>query len=198
MTTLSWNCRGLRSNLTVRRLEEMCREHLPNFLFLLETKNSSDHVVSVGRSLGYDHSFLVKPVGLGGGLALFWKNSFEVEVLRSSNRFIDMKIKSGNKCYYMTFVYVDPVRQKREEVWSELKMISLNRSEGLGLFGDFNEIMINTENLGGTLRAESSFYQFRAFVRECRIREFPSSGNHFSWAGVREVRMNGIKKKVWI
>lgn len=71
MTTLSWNCRGLRSVLTVRRLEEMCREHLPDFLFLLETKNSSDHVIKFQSSLGYDHCHMVDPVGLSGGLALF-------------------------------------------------------------------------------------------------------------------------------
>ena len=47
MTTLSWNFRGLRSNLTFRRLEEMCREHLPDFLFLLETKKSNDYVNGV-------------------------------------------------------------------------------------------------------------------------------------------------------
>ena len=95
MTTLSWNCWGLRSNLTVRRLEEMCREHLSDFLFLLETKNSSDHVERVTRPLGYDHFFLVNPVGLSGGLALFWKQSHEVEILSSSNRFIDTKVKAA-------------------------------------------------------------------------------------------------------
>ena len=89
MTTLSWNCRGLRSNSIVRRLEEMIREHLPDFMFLLETKNSSDHVKKFQSSLGYDHFFLVDPVGLSGGLALFWRSKYEVEVLSASSRIID-------------------------------------------------------------------------------------------------------------
>lgn len=84
MTTLIWNCRGLRNNLTVRRLEEMCREHLPDFLFLLETKNSSSHVLKLRSTLGYDHAYLVDPVGLSGGLALFWKSKYEVKVLSAS------------------------------------------------------------------------------------------------------------------
>ncbi|KAL0771896.1 hypothetical protein Bca101_037047 [Brassica carinata] len=198
MTTLSWNCRGLRSNLTFRRLEEMCCGHLPEFLFLLETKNSSDHVKDVTRSLGYDHSFLVDPVGLSGGLALFWKQMHEVEVLSASNRIIDTKVKAGNLVFFMTFVYGDPVRQRREEVWNDLKTIGLNRNEGWGLIGDFNEIMNGDEKLGGPDRIESSFYQFRSMVRDCRIKEVPSSGDKLSWAGVREVITNGVKENVWI
>ena len=180
MTTLSWNCRGLRSNLTVRRLEEMCREHLPDFLFLLETKNSSDHVERVTRPLGYDHFFLVNPVGLSGGLALFWKQSHEVEILSSSNRFIDTKVKAGNLVYYMTFVYGDPVRQRRTEVWTVLNSIGMNRHGGWGLVGDFNEIMCSDEKLGEPGRSESSFFQFRSMARVCKIKEIPSSGDKLS------------------
>ena len=95
IATLSWNCRGLRSNSTVRRLEEMVREHLPDFLFLLETKNSRDHVRKFQSSLGYDHFYLVDPVGLSGGLALFWRSTYEVEVLSPSNRIIDTQVKIG-------------------------------------------------------------------------------------------------------
>ena len=117
MTTLSWNCRGLRSILTVRRLEEMCREHLPDFLFLLETKNSSDHIEGFRRSLGYDHIFLVNPVGLSGGLALFWRNSHEVEVLSSFDRIIDVRVKQRDLVYFISFVYGDPIRHKGHIVW---------------------------------------------------------------------------------
>ena len=198
MTTLSWNCRGLSSNLTVRRIEEMCHEHLPDFLFLLETKNSSDHVEAVTRSLGYDHKFLVNPVGLSGGLALFWKQSFQVEVLSSSNRMIDTKVKAGNIDCFMTFVYGDPVRQRRHEVWNVLKTIGLSRNGGWGLISDFNEIMNGHEKLSGPDSIESSFYQFRSMARSCRIKEIPSSGERLSWAGVREVITNGVKENVWI
>ncbi|KAG2252659.1 hypothetical protein Bca52824_082795 [Brassica carinata] len=118
--------------------------------------------------------FLVNPVGLSGGLALFWKPSFHVEVLSSSNRIIDTKVKAGNIDYFMTFVYGDHVRQRR------------------------HEIMNGHEKLGGPDRIESSFYQFRSMARSCRIKEIPSSGERLSWAGVREVITNGVKENVWI
>ena len=176
----------------------MCREHLPDFLFLLETKNSSDHVEGFKRSLGFDHSFLVDPVGLSGGLALFWRNSHEVEILSSSDRIIDARVKQRDLVYFISFVYGDPVRHKRQIVWDNLKTIGLNRNAGWCLVGDFNELMNSSEKSGGPAREESSFYPFRNMASGCHIKEVPSSGDKFSWVGVREVVTNGVKENVWI
>ena len=66
------------------------------------------------------------------------------------------------------------------------------------IVGDFNELMNNSEKVGGPRRQESSFYEFRALPRDCRLKEIPSSGNRLSWAGAREIMTNGIKEKVWI
>lgn len=137
-------------------------------------------------------------MGLSGGLALFWKNNFEVEVLSSSSRVIDTKIKAGSRSFYISFVYGDPVQQRRAEVWNILKDIGLHRSGGWFLVGDFNELMNNSEKVGGPRRHESSFYEFRAFARDCRLKEIPSSGNRLSWAGTREIMVNGVKEKVWV
>ncbi|XP_010472440.1 PREDICTED: uncharacterized protein LOC104752070 [Camelina sativa] len=46
--------------------------------------------------------------------------------------------------------------------------------------------MDNSEKVGGPRQPESSFYHFRTLARDCRIKEIPSTGNHFSWGGRRE------------
>lgn len=104
----------------------MVREHLMDFLFLIETKNSRDHVMKFQSSLGYDHCYLVDPVGLSGGLALFWRSTYEVEVLSVSNRIIDIQVKIGALRFFMSFIYGDPVRHRRHAVWEVLRDISLN------------------------------------------------------------------------
>ncbi|CAE6074810.1 unnamed protein product [Arabidopsis arenosa] len=43
--------------------QEMRRVHFPDILFLLETKNSSNHVLDVKKWLGYDSSHIVDPEG---------------------------------------------------------------------------------------------------------------------------------------
>lgn len=53
------------------------------------------------------------------------------------------------------------------------------------MVGDLNELMNNSEKMGGSLREETSFFPFRNMVRDYRLREIPSSGNKFSWAAER-------------
>ena len=69
-------------------------------------------------------------MGLSGALALFWKCKYEVRILSASSRIIDAEVKLGELVFYMSFVYGDPVRQRRVVVWDELKDIGLNRSGG--------------------------------------------------------------------
>lgn len=85
-------------------------------MFLLETKTSSDHVLGFQRSLGYDHNFLVNLDNLSGGLALFWRSSHIVDILYSDNRLIDTKVTVGSVVYFISFVYGDPMRQRRRVV----------------------------------------------------------------------------------
>jgi len=163
----------------------MRRDHFPDILFLLETKNSSNNVLNVKGWMGYDNAHIVDPEGLSGGLALLWKASYEVEVLDSDKRIIDTKIKLGSLWFFASFVYGDPVWNSRQEVRDNLINIGLTRNEPWFVVGDLNEIWDNSEKLGGPARDESSFLPFRNMVRDCRLRDIPFSGNKFSWAGKR-------------
>lgn len=59
--------------------------------------------------------------------------------------------------------------------------IGVNRDDVWLLVGDFNEIPSSVV----LLRQSLTFYPFKYMVRDCRIKEIPSSGNKLSWAGVR-------------
>ncbi|KAG7568115.1 Reverse transcriptase domain [Arabidopsis thaliana x Arabidopsis arenosa] len=173
------------NELAVVPLKEMRRDHFPDILFLLETKNSSNHVLNVKQWLGYDSVHIVDPEGLSGGLALFWKSSYEVEVLYSDKRIIDTKVKIGSLWFFASFVYGDPACNLRQDVWDNLTSIGLTRNDPWFVVGDLNEIWDNSEKFGGPTRDESSFIPFRNMIRDCRLRDIPFIGNKFSWAGKR-------------
>lgn len=74
------------------------------------SKNSKDRVLNLQQGLGYDLVHIVDQEGLNGGLVLFWKASYRVEVLHSDKRIIDVKVNLGALDLFMSFVYGDSTR----------------------------------------------------------------------------------------
>ncbi|KAG7548894.1 Endonuclease/exonuclease/phosphatase, partial [Arabidopsis suecica] len=185
MSILSWNCQGAGSSETVQYIRGLRRQHFSDFMFLMETKQKLGYMSELKNSLGYDNLVTVEPLGLSGGLALMWKNSYKVEVLSKDKRIIDTKISLGSIVFCVTFVYGDPVRANRQVVWDRLSGLGLIRDAAWLLVGDFNELLTNAEKKGGPPRDESSFWGFREMAENCKITELRSSGNSFSWGGLR-------------
>ena len=190
MSILSWNCQGAGSTEKVDHLRGLRWKLFPNFLFLMETKQQTDYMVGLQKTLGYDQLITVDPVGLSGGLALMWKDSYKVTVLSVDKRIIDVKVLSGQTTSFMSCVYGDHVVARRKAVWDRLVNTGLVRDEAWVLVGDSNELISNKEKSGGAIRSESSFWDFRNMAQNCKLKELRFSGNWFSWGGWRE--------KVWV
>lgn len=176
---LSWN------PWTIRHLKEMRKIHFPDPLFLMETKNSEDFLLKVFGWLGYDHFRTVEPDGLSGCLAIFWKNILDIEILFADKNLIDLKISNASKIWFVSCVYGNPVAHLRPLVWERISRIGILRKEAWCMIGDFNEILSNYEKLGGPLRVDSSFQSFKNFLAICDMYELGSSGNGFTWGGIR-------------
>ncbi|XP_048613313.1 uncharacterized protein LOC125587176 [Brassica napus] len=85
----------------------------------------------------------------------------------------------------MTFVYGDPVLERREQVWERLTRFSTTRNGPWFMIGDFNEITDHSEKEGGRKRSDSSFLPFKQMLSHCGMLEFPFTGNKLSWVGKR-------------
>lgn len=48
------------------------------------------------QKLGYNQLVTVEPVGLSGGLAVMWKDSYSVSILSADRRIIDMEVTFGS------------------------------------------------------------------------------------------------------
>lgn len=143
-------------------------------------------MVKVFESFGYVNRFTVPPQGISGGLALFWKQEVEFEVLASSPNFIDTQIKSnGIISSFITFIYGAPQQDNRRDFWDQISLLGEARSSAWLLTGDFNDILDNSEKVGGPLRCEGSFITFRSFVSLNGLWDVKHSGNSLSWRGSR-------------
>lgn len=140
--------------------------------------------------LGYDNIFTVNPVNTWGALALFWKNSIDLEILYADKNLLDVYIKMGDQCYFLSCIYGHPHIKFRHLVWERLMRFSAHRKGSWCMVGDFNEILNNSEKIGGPIRSDSSFDAFSDMLHICNMTELPSTGNSFTWGGRRS--------KLWI
>lgn len=59
------------------------------------------------------------------------------------------------------------------------------RDEAWLITGDFNDLLDNSEKVGGPARWEGSFLSFRSFISQMGLWDLKHSGNHLSWRGTR-------------
>ncbi|CAN7119404.1 unnamed protein product, partial [Brassica rapa subsp. narinosa] len=115
-----------------------------------------------GRSLPWNKA----GPSTSGGLALIWTDNIKVEILESSENIIDTKVAFKGSSSFISFIYGAPSVENRAAVWAEISRIGTNRDLPWLLTGDFNEILDNTEKVGGPPRWEGSFTTFRTFVSQ--------------------------------
>jgi exonuclease III len=115
MKIFTWNCLGLGQPRTVQELERLLRAHRPQLLFLFETRHNKATLDSLHWRLGLKHCVSFIDEGKGGGVALFWDKSIEVELFKINSRVIDVMIhdQQKNMKWRSTFVYGEPCRHQR-------------------------------------------------------------------------------------
>ncbi|XP_042974797.1 uncharacterized protein LOC122306435 [Carya illinoinensis] len=184
MKILSWNCRGLGNPRTVQDLCLIVKEKKPNIVFLMETKLISVKTEWLKSRVGFQNCFVVDPMGLGGGLILFWDMEVELEVYNYSQRHINSWItdRDSKFSWLLTGFYGHPEVHKRQETWRMLESFKPSKEEGWCVLGDFNEIVMDAEKEGGRPRKESQMDSFREALEVCELHDVGWRGNRFTWS----------------
>ena len=89
MSALSYNCRGLGSDATIREIVDFAKHFKPTVFCVLETQLHKIWVERLAGRLGYDRSFAVSSTGRSGGLGIFWNNEINVTILPYSQYHLD-------------------------------------------------------------------------------------------------------------
>ena len=108
MSCLSWNCCEIGNPQTEDEVVFLMTTKDPKLVFLMETKANKPILERVGRRIHFTNLFFIPHVNLGGGLALYWKSDFDMDVQPFSNRHIDAFINHGvDDAWHFTGFYGD-------------------------------------------------------------------------------------------
>ncbi|XP_030939909.1 uncharacterized protein LOC115964800 [Quercus lobata] len=182
MSLLCWNCRGLGNRQTVQELSDLVRVQDPTKVFLAEPWLDEVRLTGLRDSLRFGHHHGVSCLTRGGGLVLFWKKDFDLQVMSSSHNHIDILINRGKvNVWRFTGFYGAPETQLRMESWDLLRDLNNRFSVPWLVGGDFNKLLKSQEKLGGWLRPYGQMLKFREALDECGLFDLGFVGCKFTW-----------------
>lgn len=114
-----------------------------------------------------------------------WREGVDLTVLEAIPNLIDTKVSFKGVSSYVTFVYGATSAANRAEFWTKLTAVGLDWDCPWLLTRDFNDILDNSEKVGGPAWWEGSFTAFRTFVSQYGLWNLKHSGDHLSWRGNR-------------
>ncbi|KAK4284233.1 hypothetical protein QN277_001092 [Acacia crassicarpa] len=91
----------------------------------METKISSARITRIRHSCGYNQDVYVEPIGLAGGLALWWAANISLTVLFKSKNVIHAVVESASlkTPNFITFVYGPPKEGERRTTWNLVRSL---------------------------------------------------------------------------
>ncbi|KAG5549291.1 hypothetical protein RHGRI_014597 [Rhododendron griersonianum] len=153
----------------------------------METKNNKVFLETIHRKLGFCSTTYVDPVGLSGGLALWWKIEVDIDIETSSKNIVHTIIsdKSNSSVWAASFIYGSPNREGRDQVWDDL--MGIGRTEILPwlCIGNFNEILSSEDKMGGNNPNPARFTSFHGMLSVCGLFDLGFKGPKFTWRNNR-------------
>ena len=135
----------------------------------METKLSKEDMMRKKFFLGFTNGLVVPSDGNKGRLALLWKKDITVDVQTFCLWHIDAEVDGTDNLerWRFTGFYGQPDASKREETWRILERLGSNNNLPWLCIRDYNEILSNTEKLGGIPRAPKQMDRFRDAMNKC-------------------------------
>ncbi|KAK8551735.1 hypothetical protein V6N12_040359 [Hibiscus sabdariffa] len=175
MALLAWNVRGLDNKDTIRALKNICLKHKNDIVFLSETKKKKRYLEKIRMRMKLDNAFYVEPIGIAGGLALWWNNEVKLSVLHHDKNLIDTVISiNGEPEWFGTFIYAPPYEEEKQEFWERLGTLRDNASVKWCIMGDTNVVSSPSEKYGGAPFDYNNAKWYYEFLEKSLLMEIQS------------------------
>jgi hypothetical protein len=157
--------------------------------------------------LGLKGCLAVDSRGKRGGLALFWDENIQVDLLAIDDRYIDVSVREdmSSDPWRATFIYGKPRVEDRYRMWEILQRLKTRSTDPWVVIRDFNETMWQYEHLSENKRGERQMAEFRETLDFCGLRDLGFSGTPWTYdnrkTGARNVKVRldrGVASQDWL
>lgn len=184
MNFLTWNCRGTAARGFVPLIKDIKREYDASLMFLLETHSTEKAAKKQVKKMGFSGSHIVESNGQAGGIWCLWDaNSWNVEVLESSDQYVHLKVYWKNQMpWWITVVYANPYYMRRNQLWDDLVRLADSTNDSWVVLGDFNATLTDNERKGGASDpANRGRQSFRNMIHECELIDAGFQRSPYTW-----------------
>lgn len=152
-------------------------------MFLMETHASGDKARRQAKRTGFSGQYIVDSSGQSGGIWCLWDdNSWKVEILESTFKFVHTRVTwKGHISWLTTAVYASPRHNRRQQLWDDLSRISDTVDEAWVVLRDFNTIYAPHERKRGSSNfSDRSSLSFRNMINDCNLIDAGYQGSPFT------------------
>lgn len=178
MSTISWNCQGLGSSVTIPKMKDLNRKYHLELIFLMETKNGDSFCERIQEQVGMDGAFYIEMSGICGDLALWWRYNVRIQILKVSLHMIDTNVTNSHdgNLIYMTWEHADIDEHLRNQNCEELQSVSRGRRNNWVCRGDFNAITDYHEKDRGHRKSQRQINNLNQVRNEIGMEDLVSKG----------------------
>lgn len=152
-------------------------------IFLMETKKTRKEWDRLKVRLGTKNCLVVDCERRRGGLALLWDDKTDLTIQSFSSSHIDAVIRmDNNKVWRLTGFYGQWDNSRRLESWELLRRLGGQLNLPWLCFGDFNEILFQSEKRGGNRKPNYLMQNFKEALEDCNLFYCGFRGYPFTWA----------------
>ncbi|KAK2642073.1 hypothetical protein Ddye_023836 [Dipteronia dyeriana] len=154
----------------------------------METKAEHSLLGLYRVHLDFTGKLVVDKIRRIGGLCIFWSDKVSVTLLSYSRFHINAQIGSHDlKVWHLKGMYGNPEPDQRCHAWTLIPRLKDLSTLPWLCFGDFNEILFDTENSGGSPQPRWLMENFREALNYCDLDDLDGfSGPRFTWSNKRD------------
>ncbi|KAK9007123.1 hypothetical protein V6N11_050956 [Hibiscus sabdariffa] len=155
-------------------------------MFLNEIKQQKRYLEKIKMKIKLKYSFYVEPIGLAGGLSLWWTKDTQVRILKYGKNFINIEISvKGETNWFETFIYGPPYKEEKREFWELMTNLRNDHSDRWLVIGDSIVVSNQEEKLGGVPFNPNDAKCYFDFIDAIGLIDLPISGGAFTWSNQR-------------